>query len=123
MGNIVNLPASGLHSWSKAWHIFIFSRMLPSGRISDITQDRAILNYVIHNNMSIDVVQLIYNKTTFCSSQAPDQPQLEGLATQLNLWALCKSRCTDASIKREHLFEVATHLITPHEHGTQRKTT
>ncbi|KAH0450581.1 hypothetical protein IEQ34_021273 [Dendrobium chrysotoxum] len=42
---IINFPASYVTQTSKAWHYFNFSHILPTKNISEITKERALLNF------------------------------------------------------------------------------
>lgn len=57
--DVINFPSSGLAHKTKAWHYFISAKLLPSSNTSEVTKERAILNYAIFRGFSIDVGKII----------------------------------------------------------------
>lgn len=58
---VPNFPASWLTANCKMWHQFITAKLIPSSNISEMTRDRATLNYAIQMEHSIDVGKIIQN--------------------------------------------------------------
>ncbi|PON97548.1 hypothetical protein TorRG33x02_067500 [Trema orientale] len=57
--DVANFPAVGLNNIPNAMHYFISIKFLPSSSFSEVTNERAILNYAILKGLSIDVGKII----------------------------------------------------------------
>ena len=58
-GQVVNFKAKGLFYIPRVWHHFITPRILPSETVSEVTKERTILNYAIHQDIEFDVGKFI----------------------------------------------------------------
>ncbi|WP_353055295.1 hypothetical protein, partial [Escherichia coli] len=56
---VVNFPRNVLLERSWAWHYFISAKLLPSTHVSDVSKERAILNYAIQKQLSLNVGKII----------------------------------------------------------------
>ena len=57
--DVIYFPSSGMNYEIKAWHYFIYAKLLPSGNTYEVKKERAILNYAIQKGLSIDVGRII----------------------------------------------------------------
>ena len=58
-GHAVNFKAKHLAFIPKVWHHFITSRLIPTTNVCEVTAQRALLNYVILQDIPFDVGQVI----------------------------------------------------------------
>ncbi|KAH0453419.1 hypothetical protein IEQ34_017743 [Dendrobium chrysotoxum] len=62
---IINFSASYMNQTSKAWYYFISAYILPSKNISEVTKDRALLNFTIQKGHTISIGRLIMSSLTY----------------------------------------------------------
>lgn len=56
---VISFPVRNLTHQNKMWHYFIIARLKPSLNTTNVTKDRAILNYAINMGWPIDVGKVI----------------------------------------------------------------
>ncbi|XP_022845662.1 uncharacterized protein LOC111368573 isoform X1 [Olea europaea var. sylvestris] len=57
--DVTHFPSFGLIPNCKIWHHFTSSKLIPSSNTSEVTKERALLNFVIQKGYSIDVGRVI----------------------------------------------------------------
>ncbi|KAH0463176.1 hypothetical protein IEQ34_007758 [Dendrobium chrysotoxum] len=99
---IINFPGSYLTQTSKVWHYFISARMLLSKNISEVTKDKALLNYAIQKGYTIDVGKLILSSILYIMRGSTSV----GLGHPSLVYTLCVATRVRMSLGAQKPFQV-----------------
>ena len=99
-GQVVNFKAKGLLYIPKVWHHYITSKILPTTNICEVIRERAIVNYVILQNIKFDVGKIIKEDIW------DDRDVRKNLGYPFLIYQLCMKAGVEPSKKKDWL-----HLI------------
>ncbi|KAH0464644.1 hypothetical protein IEQ34_007430 [Dendrobium chrysotoxum] len=88
---------------SKSYNYFIFVRILTSKIISEVTKDRALLNFANHKGYTINIGKLILSALTYIMRGSTSM----GLVHPSLKYALCVAGRVRGDQNEEHLFHIA----------------